>query len=301
MKIVLSRKGFDSSAGGVASPILPDGTMLSLPIPDKTSPIRYQDISPHGGLVPELTRNRVKPHFGAHLDPDLVEGSIRRQTGWRPIFGQADAEQRVLEGKDVGPGDLFLYFGWFRQVERQDGRFRYVRGAPDLHVLWGWLQVGAILKIGVDSIPHWAEYHPHVARPEGRRRNTIYVAADAFTAGGYSAGVPGAGVFHAYDDRLCLTAHGRSRSIWSLPDWFYPSRDREPLGYHGDFSRWSRDGNRALLRTVGRGQEFVLDANQYPEVISWATAFMPVPSSTASRHVEWEVLRSARSRAPGEL
>lgn len=34
MKIILSRKGFDSSVGGVASPLFPDGTLLSLPIPD---------------------------------------------------------------------------------------------------------------------------------------------------------------------------------------------------------------------------------------------------------------------------
>lgn len=33
MKFILSRKGFDSGYGGCASPILPDGTMLSIPIP----------------------------------------------------------------------------------------------------------------------------------------------------------------------------------------------------------------------------------------------------------------------------
>ena len=33
MKIILSRKAFDSRHGGHASPILPDWTMLSLPIP----------------------------------------------------------------------------------------------------------------------------------------------------------------------------------------------------------------------------------------------------------------------------
>ena len=33
MKIILSRKGFDSSNGGCPSPIMPDGTLLSMPIP----------------------------------------------------------------------------------------------------------------------------------------------------------------------------------------------------------------------------------------------------------------------------
>jgi len=34
MRVILSRKGFDSSFGGCPSPILPDGTLLSLPIPE---------------------------------------------------------------------------------------------------------------------------------------------------------------------------------------------------------------------------------------------------------------------------
>ncbi|MGC9778582.1 MAG: hypothetical protein HZR80_05015 [Candidatus Heimdallarchaeota archaeon] len=34
LKAILSRKGFDSSFGGCPSPILPDGTLLSLPIPE---------------------------------------------------------------------------------------------------------------------------------------------------------------------------------------------------------------------------------------------------------------------------
>ena len=33
MKIILSRKGFDSKNGGFPSPVLPDGKMMSLPIP----------------------------------------------------------------------------------------------------------------------------------------------------------------------------------------------------------------------------------------------------------------------------
>lgn len=35
MKIILSRKGFDSGKGGCASPYMLDGTLLSLLIPDE--------------------------------------------------------------------------------------------------------------------------------------------------------------------------------------------------------------------------------------------------------------------------
>ena len=44
MKIILSRKGFDAEAGGFASPILPDGTMVSLPIPDDSSVVKYDEL-----------------------------------------------------------------------------------------------------------------------------------------------------------------------------------------------------------------------------------------------------------------
>ena len=33
MKIILSRKGFDSANGGIVSPIFENGTMLTFPIP----------------------------------------------------------------------------------------------------------------------------------------------------------------------------------------------------------------------------------------------------------------------------
>jgi hypothetical protein len=45
MKIILSRKGFDSSSGGVPSPIFSDGDMLSLPIPDRASTVKYDEIA----------------------------------------------------------------------------------------------------------------------------------------------------------------------------------------------------------------------------------------------------------------
>jgi len=72
MKIILSRKGFDSVSGGCPSPILTDKRMVSLPIPDKWSPIRYKDISWQeynlGTLVSDLTGGRVASSHSAHLD-----------------------------------------------------------------------------------------------------------------------------------------------------------------------------------------------------------------------------------------
>jgi hypothetical protein len=272
VKVVLSRKGFDSAAGGVASPILPDGTMLSLPIPDRSSPIRYSDITLAGHrlghVVESLTRGKKKAHFGAHLDPDLVADAYPRAEGWRPIFGQAGGEQSVLERERVGPGDLFLFFGWFREVELHGDGMRFRRGAEDQHVLWGWMQIGEVLSVGASPLPVWASYHPHVAAAAGRSNNTLYVASDQLTLDGIDAAFRGAGTFRAYAPELRLTKAGAKRSLWDLPAWFEPV-NRPPLGYHANPSRWTRRGDRVDLQTVGRGQEFVFDSKDYPESLAW--------------------------------
>ena len=49
-KLSLSRKGFDSSYGGCPSPIFPDGTIYSLPIPgDDYAAVHYGDLD-HGNV-----------------------------------------------------------------------------------------------------------------------------------------------------------------------------------------------------------------------------------------------------------
>ena len=62
MRVIFSRKGFDSSAGGCPSPII-DGQPISLPIPTRMpSPVRYVDLlGDYGALVEQLTKGKVTP------------------------------------------------------------------------------------------------------------------------------------------------------------------------------------------------------------------------------------------------
>ena len=46
---------------------------------------------------------------------------------------------------------------------------------------------------------------------------------------------------------------------------------KPPLTYHPDLGRWRTDANHAYLRSVGRGQEYVLDLAHYPEAVEWLT------------------------------
>lgn len=293
MKIILSRKGFDSSSGKIPSPILPDGKLFSLPIPIPGDPITYDQIHVDGRSAAKILadlcpsgyrfKGAVAPcpweEIHAHLDPDLRAGALSaRCANWRPLFGACDAAQAHLDAKRVGKGDLFLFFGWFKQTQWDRGKLTYTPRAPDLHLIFGWLEVGDVWRLGArhpDTLPASARYHPH-AVPDYGRNNTIYAAA-------VQSGTPDlpryrAGAFARFHSRLQLTAPDSLRSVWRLPKWFYPKR-RLPLSFHGDLKRWDRCDNYATLRTVGRGQEFVLDTADYPEALAWADAILTLPTA----------------------
>jgi hypothetical protein len=254
--------------------------MIALPIPDRSSLISYDRLTWNGRnlgeLVEALTRGKQKGRFFAHLDPDVRADVMARPRGWRPALGQEGASQSHLAKRGVGPGDLFLFWGLFQPV-REDLR----PAGPPFHAIWGWLQVDDRADVATEILPSlssprwaWAASHPHVgvrARERARRRpNCIYVGSDRLMLPGASrSAMPGAGVFERFRPELRLTATpARAVSLWSLPGWFEPG-GRTPLTYHAKTQRWSREGGRVLLQTVGRGQEFVLDVDEYPEAVDW--------------------------------
>ena len=68
------------------------------------------------------------------------------------MFGQVGAAEKHLENRGVGAGDVFLFFGLFRNVEKSAGRWTYVRGALPVHVIFGWLQIAE--RVAVSSWPN---------------------------------------------------------------------------------------------------------------------------------------------------
>ncbi len=280
MKLILSRKGFDSASGGVASPIMPDGALLSLPIPSPHSDIAYNQLQCGGTSLDKLIQDLrgSLPDGGAHLDPDLRAEMCERKPGWRPLFGQAGAARSHLVKWGVEEGDLFLFFGWFRRVEWHHGHLGYVNDAPDQHVIFGWLQIETILPVGdrTQDPPPWSKYHPHF-HDKGRtakKNNTIYISRAWLKLPGVRVGLPGAGAFAKYRTDLCLTGPECTRSVWHLPRWFYPNEGRRPLSYHSNMDRWSLNDDCSILHSVGRGQEFVLDTKCYPEAAGWIESLM---------------------------
>ena len=276
MRLIFSRKGFDSQSGGCPSPIFPNGTLYSLPIPHKQSEITYGDLwhgdTNIGETVADLTCDRIGSKDPAHLDPDINHIAYPRQAGWQPLFGQSGAAQGHLDNQGVRIGDLFLFFGLFQKIEKTSVGWCFIKDAPKQHILWGWLQIGKIFRVdelAKDELP-WSRYHPH--RHPSRDRNstnTLYVASCGLNLGGGSI-AQGAGCFLKSHERLILTdPNGSGVTDWRLPRCFYPDEGKCPLTYHPKLDRWRHDDRYAYLKSASRGQEFVLDLDQYPDVTDW--------------------------------
>jgi len=122
----------------------------------------------------------------------------------------------------------------------------------------------------------WAEGHPHL-NIVGDRRNVMYAPSDRLDLPG-TPDLAGAGVWPRFDPARQLTAHGAKCSAWKLPAWFHPEGRRSSLSFHGKPSAWTLCDGGVQLQSVGRGQEFVLDANDYPEALPWIMGLMCLTS-----------------------
>lgn len=279
MKVVLSRKGFDSSAGGFPSPhLLDSGRLISFPIPEDenvNTGVYYSDLRVNQDysyldLMEQLGIKKYSNGTSVHLDPDINFSVLQRNHhSWKGLFGQSSAAQAHLANKKIKAGDLFLFFGWFKDVVKTASGYRYVNGTHR-HIIWGYMQVGEI-----EIIEKWGKYdswklpHPHYLFRD-RDMNTAYIAATSLS---FDNSIQGFGTFK-YDESLVLTQTGqRKRSVWKLPSFFYPSRGTK-MSYHKNICSksgktiWELSDNYCTLQSVGRGQEFVIEDNK--EVEAWA-------------------------------
>ena len=194
MKIILSRKGFDAEYGGQPSPILPDGTLLSLPIPAKHENIKYTDLAydneTYYKIIKELEpKTKIQEKCNCHLDPDIYKEVLPRIIEWRGLFGQMGSSQGHLRNNNVGVGDIFLFFGWFRKTELKNNKLQYKKGFPDLHVIYGFLEVGKMYLN--NQLPERVKYHPH-SDDYNDNNNCIYEAASYLS---FNNNIKGFGTF----------------------------------------------------------------------------------------------------------
>lgn len=235
MRIIFSRKGFDSASGGGASPIV-EGRPVSLPIPSGGhSRTTYGDIGV-GHMVASASRGALGPDDHCHHDPMFPgDGTC--------LFGQCGAAQTHLANRDVGVGDVFLFFGLFREEET---------GEPH-HRIFGFMQIETVHDLSRDVPSELIEIgHPHALGMHAKN-DVIYRG-------------PGQTAVRA-SDALRLTVKGGPPSLWNRPEWL----KRGGLSYHDRADRWLRGGR---LQSVARGQEFVADIGRRKAPREWLSSIL---------------------------
>lgn len=287
MKVILSRKGFDSGTGGYPSPILPDETMLSLPIPDSISDIKYSDLNFNKASYYELmqslkgdylkdngNKSALSKDTFCHLDPDLAYDVFARENGWRGIFGQIDRAQSHLENQEVQEGDLFLFFGWFRKTIMADRKLKFdPKDKFGRHIIYGYLQVDEIIQADDKTkLKRWMEYHPHALESRlCRNKNTLYIAKEKLT---FMEGLSGYGTFKYADHRVLTKVGEQNRSFWNLPK----ELRKIDISCHKK-SDWTDE----YFKSNARGQEFVLQEDDV--VLNWTNTIF-VDENVVARYRE---------------
>ncbi len=229
MRIIFSRKGFDSAAGGGPSPIV-DGRPISLPIPaGAASTTTYGDLG-LDKLAAQASRGKLSSDDLCHHDPMFRDDG----TCW---FGQCGAAQTHLERQGAERGDVFVFFGLFRAA-----------GEQPHHRIFGYLRVEEMISLAGGAPQECVDAgHPHALAMHGS--NDVIWRGEGRTAS------------HA-SDALRLTLPGANPSVWRRPKWLKPGG----LSYHDRPSRWAKRGQ---LQSVARGQEFVADVGRRKEPREW--------------------------------
>ncbi len=142
------------------------------------------------------------------------------------------------------------------------------------HIIYGWLEVGKVVevpKMGFEGDLKFLNEHAH-SKFVKEHPNQIYI--------GNTSGL-GAGCFAKACDELVLTMPGSKRSQWKLPPAFKSVYQHADLTYHGNKARrWSEVDGQICLKTVGRGQEFVLDGEKHSGVRDYfSTLIKSIPKA----------------------
>jgi hypothetical protein len=257
MKIILSRKGFDSSSGGCTNPIMPDGTLLSLPIPEKNTLVKYGDLQ-YGGHTYKKILEGLRPcgiFESCHLDPDIRDGIHKNPIkGWRAAFGQRDSALSYLRNAKVTVGDLFLFFGVFRKTEYYNDSIRFKKGEKPVQIVFGYMQIGGILDTPKDIARYY--WHPHATNKHyNKDKNTIYLPSEKLS---FCPSFPGYGIFSYRPDRI-LTKSGENAATWKEHGFLMPHN------IMGDRKNSSKGGG---VYYAGQWQELVLKPSV--KVEKWA-------------------------------
>lgn len=281
MKIILSRKGFDSKYGGYSNIIFEDGRMLSLPIPENEDKFKHQltyhEIffkkgDSYKSLFNRLGHNKITDDKKrVHLDPDLQFNTLKqRPPSWKPAFGQAGNAQKFLKEHLENEDVLFLFYGTFQKVFKKAEQFEYSVEHP-FHAIFGFLyankenQFDLSVKRNETETETILGYHPHLSH--SKPYNCIYLATGNKQLGENFKS--GAGTF-MFNEKLRLTKLGYKKSYWQLPRFFENAIIKNENKKEFFFPENYLDDDYCLMQTPSPAQEFLILSDPQNQIQDWA-------------------------------
>lgn len=276
MKIIFSRKGFDSRSGGCFSPYHPStGLYIWMPIPEKVPFYQhahsYSSLPVTEGYLPGVPGRTLSEVYCAlhnnrpvRVNTDQFADIRTLDAHWDPMlgvppwypkdfpedfpeigrgFGQATAAGHLYRQR-VGAGDVFLFFAGFRSIHRSPAR----KG----HYVFGWMKVGKRIDTFAEATKYMRTYgltaHPHCTREAFTRRNLLFLPADWLYE---DLEIPGCGYFRTLNESLQLSHAHQTPATWRLPGFFM---NKVSQVYQRS---WRMLPTGECTVQTGQGQEFV--------------------------------------------
>lgn len=220
MKVILSRKGFDSENGGIPSAIMPNGDVVSFPIPSNNNAsfddLKYGERS-YRAILDDLAKKYglnewPQPIASCHVDPDLDKSRwMVPPRNWKPAFGPDYTVWHYLnETVGIHRNDIFLFFGTFHYLTTNIfGDFEFARKTgdfyhdSDLHLIWGYLQVGDVILDAERTLREYP-WHPHAGG------DVLIIPRKTLS---FAPSKPGCGILPFSKERV-LTKVGQSKAYW---------------------------------------------------------------------------------------
>lgn len=274
MKVILSKKGLDSS-NSIKPISISNNEMVFLPIPsdniydytrysevfnNKISLLYYcMEMGINNGYINDK-KISINGETHCHLDPQLIDyfgyKDFKGSDAFKGNFGQVKSAQKHLENNKVQVNDLFLFYGWYEDKNKPNGK----------HTIFGYLQIGEIIKVNeltpdqkqdiINKYP-WLHHQPHWCSNE--TNNTIYIARETCT---FDKKIKGYGMFK-YNKKLDLTADDmENKTCWKIPALKNCKASYKGANGKSEFSELGQ------YRLSDRCQELVIE--ECPQAEKWA-------------------------------
>lgn len=258
MRVILSRKGFESTHEGIPSPILPDGTLLLLPKPDNDGYVSYKEFYCEGTSYYDIAvsldskMQDVLKDARCNSSCYIAKSDHRPPLKWFPAYLRTGPLESHLNRQRVSVGDLFLFYGCFRQTEYDaNHHLRFVPNAPEQNIIFSYFQIGAIIK-NLSFISSHFQWPLHTLIDKDTSiQHTIYLPTKKLS---YNNQQPGFDIL-SYSQKLVLTKPGLHYYQWQLPD-FLCAPDVK-ISYHNNRNNGFLSG-KDYFKSSSIGEEFVI-------------------------------------------